>query len=185
MGACSVAQSCPTLQDPLDCSLPGFSVHGIFQTRILECAPFPSPGGLPDPGIEPGSPALQAYVLPSELLGKPNLLLDHFQFTLILGPNIPGSYAILFLQHWAYFYHQSHPQLGVVFALTPSLHSFWSYFSTVLQQHIGHLSAWGVHLSCHVGPPKLDGSWWRVLTKHGPLEKEMANHFSILLLRTQ
>ena len=31
-----VAQSCPTLSDPLDCSLPGFSVHGIFQTRVLE-----------------------------------------------------------------------------------------------------------------------------------------------------
>ena len=33
--------------------------------------PFPSPGDLPDPGIEPGSPALQADALPSELLGKP------------------------------------------------------------------------------------------------------------------
>ena len=31
------------------------------------------------------------------------------------------------------FYHQSHPQLGILFALTPSLHSFWSYFSTDLQ----------------------------------------------------
>ena len=31
------------------------------------------------------------------------------------------------------FYHQSHPQLGVIFALAPSLHSFWSYFSTDLQ----------------------------------------------------
>ena len=31
-----VAQSCPTLSDPMDCSLPGSSVHGIFQARILE-----------------------------------------------------------------------------------------------------------------------------------------------------
>ena len=31
-----VAQSCPTLCNPVDCSLPGFSVHGIFQARILE-----------------------------------------------------------------------------------------------------------------------------------------------------
>ena len=31
------------------------------------------------------------------------------------------------------FYHQSHPQLGILFALAPSLHSFWSYFSTDLQ----------------------------------------------------
>ena len=31
-----VAQSCPTLCDPMDCSLPGFSVHGVFQARVLE-----------------------------------------------------------------------------------------------------------------------------------------------------
>ena len=31
-----VAQSCPTLLDPMDCSLPGSSVHGIFQARVLE-----------------------------------------------------------------------------------------------------------------------------------------------------
>ena len=31
-----VAQSCPTLRDPMDCSLPGFSIHGIFQTSVLE-----------------------------------------------------------------------------------------------------------------------------------------------------
>ena len=31
-----VAQSCPTLSDPLDCSLPGSSIHGIFQARVLE-----------------------------------------------------------------------------------------------------------------------------------------------------
>ena len=36
----------------------------------------------------------------------------------------------------------------------------------------------------HVGPPKTVGSWWRVLTKCGPLEKGMGNHFSILALRT-
>ena len=31
-----VAQSCQTVYDPMDCSLPGFSVHGIFQARVLE-----------------------------------------------------------------------------------------------------------------------------------------------------
>ena len=31
-----VAQLCPTLGDPVDCSLPGSSVHGIFQARVLE-----------------------------------------------------------------------------------------------------------------------------------------------------
>ena len=33
---CSVAKSCLTLRDPMDCSLPGSSVHGIFQARVLE-----------------------------------------------------------------------------------------------------------------------------------------------------
>ena len=45
------------------------------------------------------------------------------------------------------FHHQSHPQLGAVFVLVPSLHSFWSYFSIILQWHIGYLPTWGVHLS--------------------------------------
>ena len=35
-GESEVAQSCPTLSDPMDCSLPGSLVHGIFQARVLE-----------------------------------------------------------------------------------------------------------------------------------------------------
>ena len=46
--------------------MPGSSVHEIFQARILEWDPFPSPGDLPNPGIEPGSPALQADSLPTK-----------------------------------------------------------------------------------------------------------------------
>ena len=48
------------LCDPMDCSLPGSSVHGIFQAIVLEYwsgLPFPSPRDLPNPGVEPGSPA--------------------------------------------------------------------------------------------------------------------------------
>ena len=40
-----VAQSCPTLCDPTDCSPPGSSVHGILQARILEWAAMPSSRG--------------------------------------------------------------------------------------------------------------------------------------------
>ena len=36
LGEREVAQSCPTLRDPIDCSLPGSSIHGIFQARVLE-----------------------------------------------------------------------------------------------------------------------------------------------------
>ena len=66
-----VAQSCATLCDPMKCSLPGSSVHGILQARILRNTrwsglPFPSPGDLPNPGMEPGSPTWQANALTSE-----------------------------------------------------------------------------------------------------------------------
>jgi len=47
-----------------------YTVHGVLQARILE--PFPSPGDLPNPGIEPKSPALQTDSLPTEPRGKPN-----------------------------------------------------------------------------------------------------------------
>ena len=61
-----VAQLCPTFCNPMDCSSPGSSVHGILQAKILEWVACPSPGDLPDPGIEPRFPALQADSLPSE-----------------------------------------------------------------------------------------------------------------------
>ena len=68
---CEVAQLCPTLCDPVDCSPPGSSLHGILQARILGRLPFPSPGDLPNPGIEPRSPTLQVDSLPAEPQGKP------------------------------------------------------------------------------------------------------------------
>ena len=61
--ACSVVSD--SLQPPAG-SLPGCSVHGVLLA-------FPPPGDLPDPGIEPGSPAspgLQGDCLPTEPLGK-------------------------------------------------------------------------------------------------------------------
>ena len=48
-------QSCLTLCDPVDCSLPDYSVHRVFQARILEGLLCPDPGDLPKPGIEPAS----------------------------------------------------------------------------------------------------------------------------------
>ena len=63
----SVAQSCLTFCDPVDYSPSGSSVHGILQARILEWLAIDRP----NPGIKPGSPALQADSLPSEPPGKP------------------------------------------------------------------------------------------------------------------
>ena len=42
-----VAQSCPTLSDPMDYSLPGSSIHGIFQARVLEWGAIAFSGSLP------------------------------------------------------------------------------------------------------------------------------------------
>ena len=64
------AQSCLTLCDPMDCSPPGSSVHGILQEWIA----IPSSGDLPDSGIEPWSSTLQAGSLSLSLL----LLPSHF-----------------------------------------------------------------------------------------------------------
>ena len=58
--ACLVAQSCLSLCDPMDCSPPDFSVHGILQARILEWAAIPTPGDLLYSGIEPASLASSA-----------------------------------------------------------------------------------------------------------------------------
>ena len=57
---CVRAQLCPTLCNPMDCSLPGSSVHGIFQARILEEVAISSPGDRPNPGVKPVSPVSPA-----------------------------------------------------------------------------------------------------------------------------
>ena len=65
-----VSQLCLILCETMDCSPPGSSVHGILQQEYWSGLPFPFPGGLPDPGIKPKSPALQADSLPPELQGS-------------------------------------------------------------------------------------------------------------------
>ena len=60
------AQPCPILCDPMDCSPPGSSVHGIFQARILECGAISFSRGC----SPPRSLALWADALPSELPGN-------------------------------------------------------------------------------------------------------------------
>ena len=71
MCACSVASN--SLQ-PLDCTLPGSSVMGFSRQEYWSGLPFPTPGDLPDPGIEPVSllsPDWQADSLPLHHLGRP------------------------------------------------------------------------------------------------------------------
>ena len=60
----------PTLCDPMGCSLPGSSVRGILQARVLEWVAVSFSRRSSQPRIEPGSPILRADTLPSEPLGN-------------------------------------------------------------------------------------------------------------------
>ena len=67
-------QSCPTLCDPVDCGLPSSSVRGLSWQEYWSGLPFSSPGDLPDPEIEPvspASPALAGKFFTTEPCGKP------------------------------------------------------------------------------------------------------------------
>ena len=67
-----VAKCCLTLCDPMDCIARQAPLPvGLSQQEYSSGLPFPSPGDLPDPGIEPRSPALRADSLPSEPPGRP------------------------------------------------------------------------------------------------------------------
>ena len=65
------AKSCPTLAIPWTVAYQVPMSMGFSREEYWSRLPFPFPGELPDPGIEPGSPALQADSLPTKLWGKP------------------------------------------------------------------------------------------------------------------
>ena len=60
----------------MDCNLPESFIRGIFQARTLEWLPFPSPGDLPESGIEPESPALDGGFFTAESPGNPIMTLS-------------------------------------------------------------------------------------------------------------
>ena len=86
--ACSVAKSCLTRCDPMDCSLQGSSVHGICQARILEWVSISPTRDLLNPGIEPLPWLLhwQADFFTTEPPGKPLSPTD--TRCLCLGPRV-------------------------------------------------------------------------------------------------
>ena len=65
-----VTQLCMIHCDPMNCNPPGILSMGFSRQEYWSGQPFPSPGDLPNPGIKPGSLALQADSLPSEAPGK-------------------------------------------------------------------------------------------------------------------
>ena len=71
---CLVAKLCPTLCNPMDCSLPGSSVHGFSRQKFWSGLPCPSSGDLPDPRFElmsPVAPTLAGRFFTTEPPGKP------------------------------------------------------------------------------------------------------------------
>ena len=75
--ACSVAQLCPTLCNPMDCSLPSSSQSmGFSRQEYCDGLPFSTPGDLPNPGIKPislASPELMGGFFNTAPLGKPHV----------------------------------------------------------------------------------------------------------------
>ena len=69
---CLVIQSYPTLCDLMNCSPSGPLSIGFSRQEYWSGLPSPPPGNLPNPGIEPRSPASQADSLPTEPPGKPS-----------------------------------------------------------------------------------------------------------------
>ena len=97
--ACAkLLQSCLTIRDPMDCSMPGSSVHSFSRQVYWSGLSCPPPGALPDPGIEPASlssPALAAYCW--HLLASPPSFIFQIQIIMtfhsllpsLLHPNLP------------------------------------------------------------------------------------------------
>ena len=75
-----VTKSCLTLATPWTVNCQVSLSMGSSRQEYLSGSPFPSPGSLPDPGIEPRSPALQADYLPTELPEKPLITPSSGQF---------------------------------------------------------------------------------------------------------
>ena len=78
-----VSQSCLILCNPMDCSLPGSSVHGILQTRILEYSLLR--GIFPNQETEPRFPTSQADPLRSEPPGKPFIVWEEAHWSYFFG----------------------------------------------------------------------------------------------------
>ena len=97
------AKSSPTLCNPVDCNPPGSSLYGISQARILKWAAFPFPGDLPDPGIKPTSPTLQADYHSAT---REAPLLPEFQES-----SHPGSWRLCNIQ-WKLFYRKTDTKLS-------------------------------------------------------------------------
>ena len=111
-----------------------YRVHGILQAKMLEWVDFLSPGDLPNPGIEPRSPALQVDSLPAEPPEKPkNTGVGSLFLLQRIFPTQELTQGLLHCRHILYqLSYEGSPQLNSVaeFSLSQSDQSpGWSSFS--------------------------------------------------------
>ena len=120
-GVCSIAQSRPTLCDPMDCSQAPLPM-GFSRQEYWSGFPFLSPGDRPNPGTEPRSPAFQADSLLSESPGK---LLTGLPTSFIWKIKISSAYwtSCIFQRK----YERQRPYWQVILTLVASLKwiKFW------------------------------------------------------------
>ena len=116
---------------------------GFSRQEYWSGLPFPSPGDLPDAGIEPGSPALQVNSLPIELPGKPHLIYDWIQLvishpiSLDIGPCQLRTHHSFLFHGWG-----CKEQLSIFLSVDPACqHPFWV---SLLQQVAGMVPRGGL-----------------------------------------
>ena len=98
---CVCIQLYLTLCDPVNCSPPGSSVHGIFRQEYWNGLPFPPQGDLPNPGIEPMSPASPASagrLFTTDSPGKPYILYIYMIKSSCCTPKIIQHHKLTILQ---------------------------------------------------------------------------------------
>ena len=115
---CLVTQSCPILCNPMDCSPPGSSVHGILQARILEWIVIPFSRGSSQPKDQTWVFCTAGGFFTTELSGKP-CALDFIRF-LFLSSSLPPSIIIfcLYLVNSSNNFHVFHLYMFLLWSNT-------------------------------------------------------------------
>ena len=182
----------------MDCRMPGFPVH--HQLLELAQTPVHRVGDAiqqSHPLSSPSPPAfnlsqhqgLSQWVSSSHQLAKVlEFQLRHQSFQWIFRANFPIPRSI---RAWLSFPLSQCLPRGSFHQPLILLHQRADRRKTTATENQSNgshgpqpcLTQWNYE-PCRVGPPKTDRSWWRVLTKRGPLEKGMVNHFIILALRS-
>jgi len=107
-----IAQACLTLCNPMDCSLPGSSVHGIFQARVLEWAAVSFSRGSSWSRDWTQSPALQTEAFPSEPPGKKYQNIYNWSLGLTPGQKMKEGSLVVNIYSMALISTAPNPQIN-------------------------------------------------------------------------